>query len=93
MRPIPGVRLTLVARDIDAPYSGIMEDHLFQTMSGALRALDGAGAALVGEHTSEGAELGLGFAINGTHRSSAASGREARTIDDTALGRRHLRRV
>ena len=43
-----------------------MEDDLFQMMSGALRVLDGAGAALVGGHTSEGAELGLGFAINGT---------------------------
>ncbi|MBI3042286.1 MAG: selenide, water dikinase SelD [Betaproteobacteria bacterium] len=43
-----------------------MEDDLFQMMSGALRILDGAGAALVGGHTGEGAELGLGFAINGT---------------------------
>ena len=43
-----------------------MEDDLFQMMSGALRVLDGAGAALVGGHTSEGAELGLGFAVNGT---------------------------
>ena len=43
-----------------------MEDDLFQMMSGALRVLDGAGAALVGGHTGEGAELGLGFAINGT---------------------------
>lgn len=43
-----------------------MEDDLFQMMSGALRILDGAGAALVGGHTSEGAELALGFAINGT---------------------------
>ncbi len=43
-----------------------MEDDLFQMMSGALRVLDRAGAALVGGHTGEGAELGLGFAINGT---------------------------
>ncbi len=43
-----------------------MEDDLFQMMSGALRVLDAAGAALVGGHTGEGAELGLGFAINGT---------------------------
>ncbi len=43
-----------------------MEDDLFQMMSGALRVLEGAGAALVGGHTSEGAELGLGFAVNGT---------------------------
>ena len=43
-----------------------MEDDLFQMMSGALRVLDSAGATLVGGHTSEGAELGLGFAVNGT---------------------------
>lgn len=43
-----------------------MEDDLFQMMSGALHVLDGAGAALVGGHTGEGAELALGFAINGT---------------------------
>ncbi|MBL4722091.1 MAG: selenide, water dikinase SelD [Alphaproteobacteria bacterium] len=42
-----------------------VEDTLTQMMSGAMEILNDAGAALVGGHTSEGAELSLGFAING----------------------------
>jgi selenide,water dikinase len=42
-----------------------VEDTLTQMMSGAMEVLNDAGAALVGGHTSEGAELSLGFAING----------------------------
>jgi selenide,water dikinase len=42
-----------------------VEDTLTQMMSGAMEILRDAGAALVGGHTSEGAELSLGFAING----------------------------
>jgi selenide,water dikinase len=42
-----------------------VEDALTQLLAGASAVLRDAGAALVGGHTSEGAELGLGFAVNG----------------------------
>jgi selenide,water dikinase len=42
-----------------------VEDTLMQMMTGAMEVLRDANVALVGGHTSEGAELTLGFAING----------------------------
>jgi len=58
-----------------------VESTLLQMMSGACLALQEANCALVGGHTSEGAELAMGFAVNGTvdakavlRKSGAATG-------------------
>ena len=42
-----------------------VEDTLMQLLAGSIEVLREAGAALAGGHTSEGAELALGFAVNG----------------------------
>jgi selenide,water dikinase len=42
-----------------------VEDTLVQLLSGAIRVLNDAGAALVGGHTSEGVELSLGLSLTG----------------------------
>jgi len=49
------------------PYApgGKMRRDLEAMMQGAVRALEGDGCALVGGHSGEGAELAVGFAVNG----------------------------
>jgi selenide,water dikinase len=60
----PWTALAIVGLPPDAP--PLMEDDLFQMLSGGLAALTPAGARLVGGHSAEAAEPGLGFAITGT---------------------------
>ncbi len=46
----------------------IMEQDLFHMLKGGTEVLEEAGAALIGGHSAEGAELGLGFAVTGRTR-------------------------
>ncbi len=59
----PHTALAVVTLPADAPTK--IEGDLAQMMQGAVEVLNAAGAALVGGHTAEGAELTLGFAVNG----------------------------
>jgi len=43
-----------------------VEEDLFQILRGGLDVLEAAGAVLAGGHSGEGAELALGFTVNGT---------------------------
>jgi len=46
----------------------ITEHDLFHMLKGGIEVLEAAGAVLVGGHSAEGAELGLGFAVTGRPR-------------------------
>ena len=76
----------------------IVEQDLYHMLRGALDVLEAAGAVLVGGHSAEGAELGLGFAVTGQVRGGpiAAQGRVARRRpadpDQAARHRDHPRR-
>jgi selenide,water dikinase len=52
---------------VTVPYGRevMVEETIYELMSGALEVLNGCGAALVGGHTGEGAELALGLVVNG----------------------------
>ena len=50
---------------VPAAAERLMEEDLFQMLSGARRVLDGAGCALIGGHSGEGPEAALGFSVNG----------------------------
>ncbi len=59
-----------------------VEETIFQVMAGACAVLRDAGCALVGGHTAEGAELSVGFAVNGVARASGTTG----TTGTTGIG-------
>ena len=50
---------------VPAAAERLMEEDLFQMLSGARRILDGAGCTLIGGHSGEGPEAALGFSVNG----------------------------
>jgi selenide,water dikinase len=50
---------------VPAAAERLMEEDLFQMLSGARRVLDEAGCALIGGHSGEGPEMALGFSVNG----------------------------
>ncbi len=64
----------------------IVEHDLYHMLRGALDVLEPAGAALVGGHSAEGAELALGFAVTGR----AASGRRLLRKSGLRVGDRLL---
>ncbi|MDP1840531.1 MAG: selenide, water dikinase SelD [Reyranella sp.] len=57
---------------VPAAAERLMEEDLFQMLSGARRVLDQAGCALIGGHSGEGPEAALGFSVNGLVVATAA---------------------
>ncbi|MCY3885749.1 MAG: selenide, water dikinase SelD [Gammaproteobacteria bacterium] len=60
----PKVALALVT--VPLMSQSLMEDELYQAMSGALSVFRESNTQLVGGHSAEGSELSLGFAVTGT---------------------------
>jgi selenide, water dikinase len=50
---------------VPAAAERLMEEDLFQLLSGARHVLDQSGCALIGGHSGEGPEMALGFSVNG----------------------------
>jgi len=59
-------RFALAIATVPLMADRMMEDDLFQMMSGALDVFTEHGVDLVGGHSAEGAELGLAFSVTGT---------------------------
>lgn len=72
---------------VTIPYSGepLMEEDLYQVMSGAKRVFETAGAELVGGHSGEGPELSVGFAVSGTVHEDDVWHKNRIAIDDALI--------
>src|SRR5207253_5479113 len=66
MGGVPETALAIAAVPPARP--AIVEADLFHMLKGGTEVLERAGAVLVGGHSAEGAELGLGFAVTGRAR-------------------------
>ena len=62
-----------------------VEDQLFQTMSGALSVLNASNTALVGGHTSEGAELSFGLSVTGLARRDQVMRKSGMSANDVLI--------
>lgn len=61
-------RAALVFATIPLMAEALMEEELFQVLSGVTEVLNGHGAMLVGGHSAEGAELSIGLTVSGVER-------------------------
>src|SRR5690348_8838965 len=66
MGGVPETALAIATLPPSRP--AIVEHDLFHMLKGGTEVLEAAGAVLVGGHSAEGAELGLGFAVTGRTR-------------------------
>ena len=72
---------------VTLPFAGeaIVERDLFQIMSGALKVLNDNQCTLMGGHTSEGAEMSLGFSVNGLARAEQISRKNTPRVGDKLI--------
>ena len=63
----------------------LMEEDLYQVMTGARRAFDESGTMLAGGHSGEGAELSVGFAVSGTVDDGDAWNKDRLSLDDALI--------
>jgi len=72
---------------VTLPFAGeaIVERDLFQIMSGALKVLNDNQCTLMGGHTSEGAEMSLGFSVNGLAKPEQISRKNTPRVGDKLI--------
>jgi selenide,water dikinase len=81
-----GVAITALALCV-LPYGpeAIVEDNLVQMLAGAMSTLHKEGCSLVGGHTSEGADIALGLAVNGVVHPQNVLNKGPVKIDDVLI--------